>query len=126
MAGFRFVQELLGLGAGFDITVVGDEPGGAYNRAQLPLVLARAAREDSIELADETWYAARGVRVVAGAARRINRAGLGLETARGLAAGGLPVTLVHRGSRLMERQLDAAAARILARTLRGLGVAVLA
>ena len=197
MAGFRFVQELLGLGA-CDITVVGDEPGGAYNRAQLPLLLARAAREDSIELADEAWYAARGVRVVAGAARRINRAGrvleteagtvlpydvlvlavgsapvlpsargltgpdgrlltgavafrtladcariralagdashavvlgggvLGLETARGLAAGGLPVTLVHRGSRLMERQLDAAAARVLARTLRGLGVAVLA
>src|SRR5215471_334341 len=198
MAGFRFVQELLGLGAGCDITVVGDEPGGAYNRAQLPLLLARAAREDSIGLADEAWYAARGVRVVAGAARRINRAGrvletetgtalpydvlvlavgsapvlpsargltgpngrlltgavafrtladcaqiralagdashavvlgggvLGLETARGLAAGGLPVTLVHRGSRLMERQLDAAAARVLARTLRGLGVAVLA
>jgi len=198
MAGFRFVQELHGLGTRCDITVVGDEPGGAYNRAQLPLLLAGAAREDSIGLADEAWYAARGVRVVAGAARRINRAGrvleteagtalpydvlvlavgsapvlpsargltgpngrlltgavafrtladcaqiralagdashavvlgggvLGLETARGLAAGGLPVTLVHRGSRLMERQLDAAAARVLARTLRGLGVAVLA
>lgn len=198
MAGFRFVQELLGLEAGLDITVVGDEPGGTYNRAQLPLVLARAAREDSIELADASWYAARGVRVIAGTARRIDRAGrlletdtgmvlpydvlvlavgsapvlpsaggltgpegrlpagavafrtladcaqiralaadtshaivlgggvLGLETARGLAADGLPVTVVHRGSRLMERQLDAAAARVLARTLRGLGVAVLA
>ena len=75
MAGFRFVQELLGLDAGCDITVVGDEPGGAYNRAQLPLLLSRAARRDSIELADPCWYAARGVRLVAGTARRVDRTG---------------------------------------------------
>jgi assimilatory nitrate reductase electron transfer subunit len=196
MAGFRFVQELLGLDPGFDVTVVGEEPGGAYNRAQLPLVLSGAAGEDSIELADEDWYAARGVRLVAGPVRRIDRAArrvdmadgtalpydtlvlatgstpvlprtdgltspdgrprpgvvafrtladcteirarasdarhavvlgggvLGLETARGLAVGGLPVTLVQRGPRLMERQLDAGAARVLAGTARSLGVAV--
>jgi assimilatory nitrate reductase electron transfer subunit len=196
MAGFRFVQELLALNTGADITVIGDEAGGAYNRAQLPLVLAGAVREDSIELADRGWYAARGVRLVTGTARRIDRvrrvvetaegvavpyhvlvlalgsapvmppAGrltgpggrllpgavafrtledcaeiraladgarhavvlgggvLGLETARGLAADGLPVTLVQRGPRLMERQLDAPAARVLARTVRALGIAV--
>jgi assimilatory nitrate reductase electron transfer subunit len=197
MAGFRFVQELLALEPGLDVTVAGDEPGGAYNRARLPLLLAGAAREDSIELADESWYAARGVRLVTGTAvHRIDRAGrvvqmadgsalrydvlvlaagsapvlpqagglagrdgrllpgvvafrtladcaeiraladgarhavvlgggvLGLETARGLAVGGLPVTLVQRGPRLMERQLDAGAARVLARTARSLGVAV--
>lgn len=198
MAGFRFVQELLGLEPGFDITVIGEEPGGAYNRAQLPNVLAGAARADSIDLADEDWYATRGVRLMTGVtARRIDRAGrlleladgsavpydvlvlavgssavvpaaagladrgtelprgavafrtvadcaeirtraagarhaavlgggvLGLETACGLAASGLPVTLVQRGGRLMERQLDAGAARVLARTVRSLGVAVL-
>jgi assimilatory nitrate reductase electron transfer subunit len=49
---------------------------------------------------------------------------LGLETARGLAAGGLPVALIQRGRRLMERQLDATAARVLARTVRALGVRI--
>ena len=44
MAGFRFVQELLGLAPGLDVTVVGEEPGGAYNRVQLPGVLAGTAR----------------------------------------------------------------------------------
>lgn len=200
MAGFRFVQELLEIAPGTHITVAGDEPGGAYNRAQLPLVLAGAARLDSIELADGSWYSARGVRLVTGtAACRIDRAGrvvhmtngralrydvlvlatgsipvvpqapglpgrdggdgrllpgavafrtladcahiraladdarhavvlgggvLGLETARGLAVGGLPVTLVQRGPRLMERQLDTGAAAMLARTAASLGVAV--
>jgi NAD(P)H-nitrite reductase large subunit len=48
MAGFRFLQELLGTSAEFAITVVGDEPGGAYNRVQLPNVLAGAAGAASI------------------------------------------------------------------------------
>jgi assimilatory nitrate reductase electron transfer subunit len=196
MAGLRFTQELHGLLPGADITVVGDEPGGAYNRAQLPLVLAGTARADSIELADESWYATRGIRLVTSAARRIDRTArlletasgqalpydtlllatgsapvlpgaaglarpdgrlrpgaaafrtladcaairtlaggarraavlgggvLGLETARALAVGGLPVTLLQRGPRLMERQLDSEAARVLTRTVRGLGVTV--
>ena len=189
MAGFRFVQELLG--ADVEITVIGDEPGGAYNRAQLPNVLARTSRADSIELANEDWYAVRGVRLLTGvtacridrAVRRIKLADgsvvpydvlvlatgsspvippairegpcvlafhtladcagiqaravtarhvvvlgggvLGLETACGLAAGGVPVTLVQRGARLMERQLDSGAARVLARTVRAAGVTVL-
>lgn len=197
MAGFRFVQELLGLGLDFAVTVVGAEPGNAYNRVQLPNVLAGAARADSIELAGDDWYAARGVTLLAGVtAARIDRAGrllemadgstlpydvlvlavgsspvlpparglvggdgrllqgamafrtaadcagiraladsarcavvlgggvLGLETARGLAVGGLPVALVQRGPRLMDRQLDGEASRVLARTARSLGVAV--
>jgi assimilatory nitrate reductase electron transfer subunit len=195
MAGFRFVQELLGTDSGFDITVVAEEPGGPYNRVQLTNVLAGTARTAGIELADEGWYAASGVRLITGiAAVRIDRGGrllelsdgsavrydvlvlavgsapvrpaaaigrygrlvpgavafrtladcaeiralaadarcavvlgggvLGLETACGLAASGLPVTLVQRRPRLMERQLDAEAARMLARTIRSLGVAV--
>ncbi len=196
MAGFRLVQELLSISAGFAVTVVGDEPGGAYNRVQLPNVLAGVAGPASIELADEDWYAARGVTLRAGIrAVRIDRqqrlvhlssgsavpydvlvlatgssavlppaAGLtdgegrlvpgavafrtladcaqiqalavrarsavvlgggvlGLETARAL-AGPSPVTLIQRGRRLMERQLDAGAARVLARTVRSLGVTV--
>jgi len=49
---------------------------------------------------------------------------LGLEAARGLAGHGLPVTLIQRGPRLMERQLDAGASRLLTRTVRALGVDV--
>ena len=49
---------------------------------------------------------------------------LGLEAARGLAGRGLPVTLIQRGPRLMERQLDAGASRLLTRTVRALGVDV--
>ncbi|MEO3775955.1 FAD-dependent oxidoreductase [Micromonospora sp. B11E3] len=47
---------------------------------------------------------------------------LGLEAARGLAARGLDVTVVHPTGWLMERQLDATAGTMLAGTLAGLGV----
>ncbi|SBT47686.1 FAD-dependent oxidoreductase [Micromonospora auratinigra] len=47
---------------------------------------------------------------------------LGLEAARGLAARGLDVTVVHPVGHLMERQLDPAAGAVLAGTLAGLGV----
>ncbi|GAB3084662.1 FAD-dependent oxidoreductase [Micromonospora schwarzwaldensis] len=47
---------------------------------------------------------------------------LGLEAARGLAARGLDVTVVHPNGHLMERQLDPAAGAVLAGTLTGLGV----
>jgi assimilatory nitrate reductase electron transfer subunit len=197
MAGCRFVQEVTERDPGrrLAITVIGDEPGGAYNRLQLSNVLAGVAAVDSIELAGEQWYAAQGVTLRAGTAvagidrhgRRVRLADgdtlpydilvlatgsspvlppvagllrgdgqllpgavafrtltdclaitglaanarsavvlgagvLGLETARGLAGRGLPVTLVQRGPRLMERQLDAGASRVLTRTVRSLGV----
>ncbi|TDB73306.1 FAD-dependent oxidoreductase [Micromonospora sp. KC723] len=47
---------------------------------------------------------------------------LGLEAARGLAARGLDVTVVHPMGHLMERQLDPAAGAVLAGTLEELGV----
>jgi assimilatory nitrate reductase electron transfer subunit len=50
---------------------------------------------------------------------------LGLEAARGLAGRGVEVTVVHAGPHLMERQLDAAAGRVLAGTLDLLGVRTL-
>ncbi len=50
---------------------------------------------------------------------------LGLEAARGLAGRGVEVTVVHPVGRLMERQLDEAAGRVLARTIAALGMRVL-
>lgn len=47
---------------------------------------------------------------------------LGLEAARGLAARGLDVTVVHPMGHLMERQLDPPAGAVLAGTLAGLGI----
>ncbi|MGW5054217.1 FAD-dependent oxidoreductase [Actinokineospora sp. NPDC004072] len=47
---------------------------------------------------------------------------LGLEAARGLAARGALVTVVHPVGHLMERQLDPGAGAVLARTLAGLGI----
>jgi nitrite reductase [NAD(P)H] large subunit len=49
---------------------------------------------------------------------------LGLEAARGIASQGCPVTVVHLLDRLMERQLDAGAARLLPPALRALDVDV--
>jgi len=49
---------------------------------------------------------------------------LGLEAARGLAARGLRVTVVHAAGHLMERQLDPAAGAVLTGTLERLGITV--
>lgn len=49
---------------------------------------------------------------------------LGVEAARGLARRGLAVTVLHAADRLMERQLDAAAGRVLGRALARLGITV--
>jgi assimilatory nitrate reductase electron transfer subunit len=201
MAGCRFVEELLERNPDrtFDITVVGDEDGGAYNRVLLSNVLAGVTRADSITIADPSWFAARGVELRTGrsvlaidrarqavqlddgtslpydtlvlatgstallppidgirradgtlidgaalfrtredcaaidrwaaqarAAVVVGAGVLGLEAARALAGRGLHVTVVQREDRLMERQLDAAAGRVLDRTLRGLGIEVVA
>jgi nitrite reductase (NADH) large subunit len=50
---------------------------------------------------------------------------LGLEAAYGLAKAGVKVTLLHVMDRLMERQLDAPAARLLAEAIRTKGVEVM-
>jgi nitrite reductase (NADH) large subunit len=50
---------------------------------------------------------------------------LGIEAACGLARQGLPVALVHRMDRLMERQLDAEGASLLAKAIAAKGVSVL-
>ncbi|WP_210495584.1 nitrate reductase [Patulibacter sp. SYSU D01012] len=50
---------------------------------------------------------------------------LGLEAAAGLAEHGASVTIVHLGDRLMDRQLDRGAARLLERRIRELGIQLL-
>jgi assimilatory nitrate reductase electron transfer subunit len=199
MGGCRFVQELLDRDPErrFDITVIGDEIGGAYNRVLLSNVLAGVTDPDRITIAEPSWFVARGITLHTGCAvtaikrdarivllddgaevgydtlvlatgstplvppiEGIRRADgsllggaalfrtredcvaidawaasarsavvvgagvLGLEAARALAGRGLPVTIVQRENRLMERQLDAAAARVLDRALRALGIEV--
>jgi assimilatory nitrate reductase electron transfer subunit len=67
----------------------------------------------------------RRILAAAGAARSALVLGgglLGLEAARGLAARGLAVTVVHPMGHLMERQLDPAAGAMLVGTLEALGV----
>lgn len=49
---------------------------------------------------------------------------LGCEAARGLASRGVPVTLLHGASHLMERQLDAGGGAVLAASLTRLGIDV--
>jgi assimilatory nitrate reductase electron transfer subunit len=76
MAGSRFVQEVVDRDPGrrLAVTVVGGEPGGAYNRAQLTNVLAGTTSAENIQLAGEQWYAANGVTLRAGTSvMRIDR-----------------------------------------------------
>jgi len=66
MAGLAVVEEVLrrqdGRRAeGWRITMLGEEPGAAYNRMLLSKVLARTCGPGELELRPEAWYAARGV-----------------------------------------------------------------
>jgi nitrite reductase (NADH) large subunit len=76
MAGARVLEEILARAPGrFDITVFGAEPHGSYNRIMLSPVLAGEARFADIVTHDADWYAANGIRLVAGeAVAEIDRA----------------------------------------------------
>ncbi|RKQ92949.1 ferredoxin-nitrate reductase [Solirubrobacter pauli] len=85
---------------------------------------------DGIERATpfRTRHDVRTIRGRANGARRAVVIGgglLGLEAARAIANRGIAVTVVHLADRLMERQLDATAGRMLERALRGQGIDVL-
>src|SRR5690606_13768858 len=78
-------------------------------------------------LAFRTLEDCRRISALAESARRAVVVGgglLGVEAARGLAGRGLEVTVLHLAGHLMERQLDAAAGGVLARTLARLGISV--
>jgi assimilatory nitrate reductase electron transfer subunit len=101
----------------------GERDGVISARSSIPLVADVAVLHS---LAD-----ARRIATFAQSARRrggriavLGGGVLGLETARALAARGTAVTLVHRGTVLMDRQLDAPAGRVLAAAMRRTGVTV--
>ena len=69
-----------------------------------------------------------GIRSIAATAKHAAVIGgglLGLEAARGVAAQGCPVTVVHLMDRLMERQLDGGAAALLNQAIKNLDIKVL-
>ncbi|HEX6470046.1 MAG TPA: FAD-dependent oxidoreductase [Streptosporangiaceae bacterium] len=63
MAATRFVEELTGNSAGVEVTVLGGEPRGSYNRVLLTSVLAGDYPRDGIWTHDAGWYRDRGVTV---------------------------------------------------------------
>ncbi len=84
MAGLAVVEEVLarrpalgpscgsddsrGSGEGWSITMLGEEPGPAYNRILLSKLLARTCGASELELRPATWYAAHGVNLGGGLA----------------------------------------------------------
>jgi nitrite reductase (NADH) large subunit len=63
MAGARFVEELHARAAAFDVTVLGDEPHGGYNRIMLSGVLGGFRAADDIVTHPPDWYAERRIRL---------------------------------------------------------------
>ena len=69
MAGLKLVEELVELCPGrYDIAMIGAEPRPAYNRVLLSGVLAGDVGNEDIELRSPTWYAEKGIELLAGAA----------------------------------------------------------
>lgn len=68
MSGARFVEEMVALGGQdtYDITVIGDEDCGNYNRILLSGVLSGTHRADDIFINPTEWYAANDVALHAG------------------------------------------------------------
>ncbi|WP_413194793.1 NAD(P)/FAD-dependent oxidoreductase [Pararobbsia alpina] len=111
MAGMRTVEELLTLAPErYDITVLGAEPYGNYNRILLSPVLAGEKRFDDITLNTPEWYADNGIVLRAGdpaieidRERQVVRARSGAEFGYDrllLATGSNPVVLPVPGSTL--------------------------
>ena len=67
MAAQRLVKELTSRAPGrFQITVIGEEPGLAYNRVLLSSLLAGDVSEADVELEPRPWWDARGVTLITG------------------------------------------------------------
>lgn len=67
MAGIRVLEELLTSGANhYEITVIGKEPYGSYNRIMLSPMLAGETSQNDIMTHDRDWYTDRGIRLLAG------------------------------------------------------------
>jgi len=92
-----------------DVPGLTDQPGGLPRGAH-----ALRTLDDAREVVAASVNARHVVVVGAGV--------LGIEVACGLARRGVPVSLVHGGESVMDRQLDRAAGAVVARGLAGLGV----
>ena len=66
MAAIRLVEELARRRTSMQVTVIGDEPGPAYNRILLSAVLEGRHPVQDLMLRDEGWYAHNGVRLISG------------------------------------------------------------
>lgn len=75
LAGMRCLEDLLDMAPDrYEITVVGEEPWGNYNRIMLSPVLSGEKTIDDIMLHPHAWYADKGIRLIAGdPAVRIDR-----------------------------------------------------
>lgn len=67
MAGIRVLEELLAADAdSYQITVIGKEPYGSYNRIMLSPMLAGETTQKDIMTHDHDWYKDRGIKLLAG------------------------------------------------------------
>lgn len=111
MAGIRAVEELLQSAPDdYQITIIGKEPYGSYNRIMLSPVLAGESTIPQIVTHDYAWYEQRGITLLAGEeheAVRIHRGSREVETASGaripydrllLATGSNPINLPLPGA----------------------------
>ena len=75
LAGMRCLEDLLDMAPDrYEITVIGEEPWGNYNRIMLSPVLSGEKTIDDIMLHSHAWYANKGIRLIAGdPAVRIDR-----------------------------------------------------
>ena len=84
MSALACVEALLRTGRPFDITIIGDEPHGNYDRALLASVLAGERDIESITLNDIEWYQENGIRTRLGIrVEEINRPHRGVRTSDG-------------------------------------------
>jgi len=66
MAAICLVEELVRRRAPLRLTVIGDEPGPAYNRILLSALLEGSHPAEELRLRDPSWYADSGVELIAG------------------------------------------------------------
>ena len=193
LAGMRCLEDLLDMAPDrYDVTVIGEEPWGNYNRIMLSPVLSGEKTIDDIMLHPHAWYRDKGIQFIADdPAIKIDRTRkvvhtekgesvdydrliiatgsspfippvqgvdlkgvisfrdiydvntmikycetkknavviggglLGLEAAYGLKQRGMNVTLLHLMDRIMERQLDGRASRMLRHSIEQKGINII-
>lgn len=86
LAGMRCLEDLLDMAPDrYEITVIGEEPWGNYNRIMLSPVLSGDKTIDDIMLHPHAWYADKKIRFIAGdAAVRIDRPRKQVYTEKGV------------------------------------------